>query len=219
MPWIGMDQMGCKYLDNECKAESVNDVQVFSYPINIRNEYPVVSFYHFSIYDQLCRFVHNFVHLVQFCSQFCNFLQFCTQFCPFYIVHLVDFVWNVLLLYRFDRFVQFSMLYKYMYIYIKSSFGPILSILSNLNYSTVQLWFYRCGRNNRDTERFYSKIAAFERPFQRNLSYAMKARPTSKDAQFCQVHFSHRPFFHVRSRSLLISSFLRSGRKMFKNST
>ena len=72
---------------------------------------------------------------------------------------------------------------------------------------------YRCAKNFWDTERFYSKIAAFEWPFSRTLSNAKKARPTPEDAKFCQVYFSHGPFFGVRSRSLVISSFLRSDRK------
>ena len=44
MPWIGLDQQGCGYLKHNCTAETVTDVQKFSYPINIMKEYPRVSF-------------------------------------------------------------------------------------------------------------------------------------------------------------------------------
>jgi len=40
MPWIGLDQQGCGYLKHNCTAETVTDVQKFSYPINIMKEYP-----------------------------------------------------------------------------------------------------------------------------------------------------------------------------------
>ena len=43
MPWIGLDQQGCGYLKHNCTAETVTDVQKFSYPINIMKEYPRVS--------------------------------------------------------------------------------------------------------------------------------------------------------------------------------
>ena len=43
MPWIGLDQEGCGYLKHNCTAETVTDVQKFSYPINIMKEYPRVS--------------------------------------------------------------------------------------------------------------------------------------------------------------------------------
>ena len=49
-------------------------------------------------------------------------------------------------------------------------------------------------------------------------SNAIKARLTPKDAEFCQVYFSHRNFLGVSSRSLVIRSFLRSDRKMLQNS-
>ena len=71
----------------------------------------------------------------------------------------------------------------------------------------------RGAKNFWVTERFSSKIATFERPFLRTLSNAIKASPTPKDAEFCQVYFSHGPFFDGRSRSLVISSFPRSDRK------
>ena len=53
---------------------------------------------------------------------------------------------------------------------------------------------FRCERNNRVSERLHRKITTFEWPFSRTLSSARKARPSPKDAQFCQVYFSHWTF-------------------------
>ena len=46
LPWVGLDKTGCKYMKNNCTAETVgpNEVQPFSYPIQIMQAYPVVSF-------------------------------------------------------------------------------------------------------------------------------------------------------------------------------
>ena len=46
-----------------------------------------------------------------------------------------------------------------------------------------------------------------EWPFQRTLSSAIKARPTAKDAEYCQVYFSLQPFFRVRSPLTLLCLF------------
>ena len=43
MPWVGMDTKGCPYLENNCTAETVSDLQKFSYPIHVMNHYPAVS--------------------------------------------------------------------------------------------------------------------------------------------------------------------------------
>ena len=47
LPWVGLDKTGCKYMKNNCTAETVgpNEVQPFSYPIQIMQAYPVVRFY------------------------------------------------------------------------------------------------------------------------------------------------------------------------------
>ena len=73
--------------------------------------------------------------------------------------------------------------------------------------------FYDDHRGARCPDRLFSKDVrkiTFEWPFERTLSSAIKARPTSKDAEFCPVHSSYQPFFRVRSTALLIHSFLRS---------
>ena len=45
IPWVGLDKKGCKYMKNNCTAETIgaNEVQPFSYPIQIMKAYPVVS--------------------------------------------------------------------------------------------------------------------------------------------------------------------------------
>ena len=45
IPWVGLDKKGCKYMKNNCTAEAIgaNEVQPFSYPIQIMKAYPVVS--------------------------------------------------------------------------------------------------------------------------------------------------------------------------------
>ena len=43
---------------------------------------------------------------------------------------------------------------------------------------------YRCGKDERVTERLYREIATFEWPFYRTLSKAIKARLTPKDVQW-----------------------------------
>ena len=45
LPWVGLDKTGCKYMKNNCTAETIgaNEVQPFSYPIQIMKAYPVVS--------------------------------------------------------------------------------------------------------------------------------------------------------------------------------
>ena len=47
MPWVGLDTVGCPYMQNNCTAQAPveTDVQKFSYPIQIRKEYPRVSFH------------------------------------------------------------------------------------------------------------------------------------------------------------------------------
>ena len=62
----------------------------------------------------------------------------------------------------------------------------------------------------------YSKkyLLLLEWPFLRTLSEARKARPTPKDAEFCQVHFLHLTFFFgLNACSLLIRSFLKRRQK------
>eukprot|EP00093_Oithona_nana_P002119 02119.XXX_22477_22080_1 [CDS] Oithona nana genome sequencing. len=43
LPWVGLDKKGCKYMKNNCTAEAIgaNEVQPFSYPIQIMKAYPV----------------------------------------------------------------------------------------------------------------------------------------------------------------------------------
>merc|ERR1712107_369395 len=43
LPWVGLDKTGCTYMKNNCTAATVgpNEVQPFSYPIQIMNAYPV----------------------------------------------------------------------------------------------------------------------------------------------------------------------------------
>ena len=64
---------------------------------------------------------------------------------------------------------------------------------------------------------FYSTILTFQRPFSRSLSESRKARPTSKDEQFCQVHFTYWTFFSLSTQTLLIGIFLKSDRKKLHN--
>ena len=79
-----------------------------------------------------------------------------------------------------------------------------LSHLFFTRLSIILVNTYRYAKNDRVTERFYSKIATFEWPFSRTLSKGRKTRIT----QFCRVHFLHGAFCDVRDRSLLICSFL-----------
>ena len=45
LPWVGLDKTGCSYMRNNCTAETIgpNEVQPFSYPIQIMKAYPVVN--------------------------------------------------------------------------------------------------------------------------------------------------------------------------------
>ena len=73
--------------------------------------------------------------------------------------------------------------------------NPIKKAKSKKVFVIFRLRMYRYDQNNKVTERFYSKIATFQRTFSRSLNEARKARPTPKDAQFCQDHFLYRSFF------------------------
>jgi hypothetical protein len=45
LPWAGLDKIGCNYLQGNCTADSIveGQIQRFSYPIDIKTMYPVVS--------------------------------------------------------------------------------------------------------------------------------------------------------------------------------
>ena len=43
LPFAGLDFDGCKYLRQNCTADTVTDLQPFSYPIEIKKAYPAVS--------------------------------------------------------------------------------------------------------------------------------------------------------------------------------
>ena len=83
-------------------------------------------------------------------------------------------------------------------------------IVKATSFSTL---FYRYVQNFWVTERFYSKIATFEWPFSRTLSGAIKARLTPKDAEFCQIYFSHQSFYGVR----FVFEYKQSSKKRQKN--
>ena len=75
------------------------------------------------------------------------------------------------------------------------------------NYAALSVYTDMLG-----TERFYSKIASLNGLFWG--LWAAQIRPIRKDAQFCQVYFSHRTFFGVNGRFLIIRSFLTSSKRM-----
>ena len=79
---------------------------------------------------------------------------------------------------------------------------------SGINKIMAEIWVCILCRNFKVSERKYSKKPNFEWTFSRTLSKSRKARITPKDAQFCQVHFSHRT---------LISTYTQFSKKRQKN--
>ena len=89
----------------------------------------------------------------------------------------------------------------------------------NISREKISWTYYSHGRGDWSTlvncRLCKAKFPTFEWPFSRTLNKSRMTRFTPRDAQFCQVLFSYRTFFGARARSLLISTFLRSDRKLF----
>ena len=89
-----------------------------------------------------------------------------------------------------------------------------LSHLFFTRLSIILVNTYRYAKNDRVTERFYSKIATFEWPFSRTLSKGKKGQAYTKRCAIWSGFLSTPFYFGVDAWSLLICSFLRSDRNL-----